>query len=110
MKACLVRIMIAVAALAFCFGAWAQETAPAKPEPAGQSSVPQPASPSQPPAPEAEAAPDQAKEGGLSPEQELANLVSQAGRSPIDLVRELERYLLRYPDSKHKNEITRAIF
>jgi thiol-disulfide isomerase/thioredoxin len=106
MKACLVRIMIGVAAFALCFGAWAQETspAPAKPEPAGQSST------QQPPAPEADAARDQAKEGGLSPEQELANLVSESGRSPVDMVRELERYLLRYPDSKHKSEITRAIF
>jgi thiol-disulfide isomerase/thioredoxin len=112
MRAWFARII--VAALALNFGAGALQTAPAasKPEsatrPAGQSSS-TPAPSAQPPAPEPDTAPDQTK-AGLSPEQELANLVSQSGRSPIDLVRELERYLLRYPESKHKAEITRAIY
>lgn len=110
MKAGFVRstVVFAAFALSFCVAARQISPAPSKPEAAGQASSP-PAS-SQPPAPEADAARDQAKEGGLNPEQELASLVSQVGRSPIDLVRELERYMLRYPDSKHKNEITRAIF
>jgi thiol-disulfide isomerase/thioredoxin len=60
--------------------------------------------------PETAPLPDRPKETGLNPDQELASIVSQAGRSPIDMVRELERYLLRYPDSKHKVEITKAIF
>jgi thiol-disulfide isomerase/thioredoxin len=111
MKACFVRSMIAFAAFALSFCASARQVSPppSKPESAGQSSSSPPAA-AQPPAPETDAAPDQAKESGPSPEQELANLVSASSRSPIDLVRELERYLLRYPDSKHKNEITRAIF
>ena len=37
-------------------------------------------------------------------------LVQQAGRSPIDMVRELEKFLLRYPDAKRKDDINRAIF
>jgi thiol-disulfide isomerase/thioredoxin len=99
------RIMIAFAVFTLSFGAWARQTPAVPPNsaPAGQSST-------QPPAPEPDSTQDKGKDSGLSPDQELANLVASSSRSPVDMVRELERYLLRYPDSKHKNEITRAIF
>jgi thiol-disulfide isomerase/thioredoxin len=53
------------------------------------------------------ASPDQAPQ---SEDQELALLVQESNRSPIDFVRDMEKFLLKYPDAKRKNEITRGLF
>jgi thiol-disulfide isomerase/thioredoxin len=51
--------------------------------------------------------PDQAPQ---SEDQELALLIQESNRSPIDFVRDMEKFLLRYPEAKRKNEITRGLF
>jgi thiol-disulfide isomerase/thioredoxin len=43
-------------------------------------------------------------------DQDLAEAVSLSNRSAVDFIRELERFLLKYPESKRKDEITRALF
>ncbi len=45
-----------------------------------------------------------------SEDQELALLIQESNRSPIDFVRDMEKFLLKYPDAKRKNEITRGLF
>ena len=45
-----------------------------------------------------------------SEDQELALLIQESNRSPVDFVREMEKFLLKYPDAKRKHEITRGLF
>jgi thiol-disulfide isomerase/thioredoxin len=45
-----------------------------------------------------------------SEEQELALLIQESNRSPVDFVRDLEKFLQKYPNAKRKNEITRGLF
>ncbi len=45
-----------------------------------------------------------------SEDQELALLIQESNRSPIDFVRDMEKFLLKYPEAKRKNEITRGLF
>lgn len=42
-------------------------------------------------------------------EQELSAAVAEAGSSPIDFVRVLEKHLRKYPDSSRKPEVERAL-
>jgi thiol-disulfide isomerase/thioredoxin len=72
------------AALFFGVLAWAQNSPP---------------KPSPPPTPDP--ASDEA--------QQLSQAVSEAGNSPVDFVRVLERHLAKYPNSPRRNEIERAL-
>src|SRR5450432_3645828 len=45
-----------------------------------------------------------------SEDQELALLIQESNRSPVDFVRDLEKFLQKYPSAKRKNEITRGLF
>ena len=37
-------------------------------------------------------------------------MIQESNRSPIDFVRDMEKFLLKYPDAKRKNEIARGLF
>ncbi len=51
------------------------------------------------------------KSPASSPEdQDLAEAVSLSNRSAIDFIREMERFLQKYPNAQRKQEITRALF
>jgi thiol-disulfide isomerase/thioredoxin len=41
--------------------------------------------------------------------QQLSEAVAEAGNSPVDFIRALERHLARYPNSTRRNEIERAL-
>lgn len=41
--------------------------------------------------------------------QELSQAVADAGNSPVDFIRGLEKYLAKYPNSPRRNEIERAL-
>lgn len=43
-------------------------------------------------------------------DHDLSEAVSLANRSAIDFIREMERFLEKYPNAKRKDEITRALF
>jgi thiol-disulfide isomerase/thioredoxin len=45
-----------------------------------------------------------------SEDQELALLIQESNRSPVDFIREMEKFLQKYPDAKRKDEITRGLF
>ncbi len=42
-------------------------------------------------------------------EQQLSQAVSEAGNSPVDFTRALEKHLAKYPNSSRRNEIERAL-
>jgi thiol-disulfide isomerase/thioredoxin len=42
-------------------------------------------------------------------DQELGRAISEAGNSPVEFVRVLEKHLQKYPDSPHKAELERAL-
>lgn len=42
-------------------------------------------------------------------EQELSQALSEAGSSPVEFVRTLEKHLRKYPESRHKAELERAL-
>ena len=42
-------------------------------------------------------------------QQQLSNALAEAGSSPVDFMRALEAHLAKYPNSKHKAEIERAL-
>ena len=42
-------------------------------------------------------------------EQQLSLAISEAGSSPVDYIRVLERHLAKFPGSPRKNEIERAL-
>jgi len=46
---------------------------------------------------------------GADEEQHLSQAVSEAGNSPVDFIRALERHLAKYPNSTRRNEIERAL-
>ena len=88
-----------VASLFFVASAWAQNTTPSGADHRflwsaflGGGQSPQAA-----PAP----APDES--------QQLSQAISEAGNSPVDFIRALEKHLAKYPNSTRRNEIERAL-
>jgi thiol-disulfide isomerase/thioredoxin len=78
-----------------------QAKAPAKKPPAAAQSAPKPKA-TEPPAPDAQDATPDA-------DAELQILVRQAGNDPALLIKNLESYLSRYPDSPRRGAIYRAL-
>src|SRR6266851_7426023 len=75
---------------------------------AGQAPSPQPAAPaaqSKDPAPQ----PGQATKKPSDPEAELQRSINEAGNDRAALVRNLEDYLLRFPDAPRKLQVYHAI-
>ncbi len=74
-----------LAALFFAMLAWAQNAAP-------------PASPAKP-----------ASNPAADENQQLSQAISEAGNSPVDFIRALEKHLAKYPNTTRRNEIERAV-
>ena len=55
------------------------------------------------------AAPDKAGKQEPSEDQQLSNALSEAGSSPIEFIRTLERHLAKFPNSPRKAELERAL-
>lgn len=96
--------------LAFNLMGWAQtqpspaSSPPAKP-PAKKSSTSSQAAPK----PKADDAPTDPQDSTPDADAELQILVRQAGNDPATLIKNLESYLTRYPDSPRKGAIYRAL-
>jgi len=84
-----------------------QSAPPAKP-PSAQQKKPAAAPPAAP-KPKNDAAPADAQDAPLNPDTELQATVQQAGNDRAALVRNLEAYLAKYPDSPRRAAIYRAL-
>jgi len=58
----------------------------------------------------APAQPPSASDAAGEENKELSEALSEAGTSPIDFTRALEKHLAKYPNSPRRNEIERALF
>ena len=85
-----------------------QTATPAKPSPTQQKKPAAPAAQAAP-KPKSEPAPAQAQDAPLSPDAELQATVQQAGNDRAALIRNLEAYLIKYPDSPRRAPIYRAL-
>ena len=61
-------------------------------------------------------APDRARKGADNPanaaadeEQQLSQALAEAGNSPVDFIRALEKHMAQFPNSPRKNEMERAL-
>jgi len=90
--------------------AWAQQAQqPAAPPPVKAPAKKPPAA-SQPPAkPKSDDAPAASPDAALDPDAELQVVVRQAGNDSAALVKSLEAYLVKYPDSPRRGAIYRAL-
>ena len=50
-----------------------------------------------------------AAQDGSAEEQDLSRAIAEAGSSPVEFVRAVEKHLLKYPQSTHKEELERAL-
>jgi thiol-disulfide isomerase/thioredoxin len=87
---------------------FAQTASPAKP-PAPQQKKPPAAAPQASPKPKTDAAPAESKDASPNPDTELQATVQQAGNDRAALIRNLEAYLVKYPDSPRRAAIYRAL-
>ncbi|HWF14182.1 MAG TPA: thioredoxin-like domain-containing protein [Candidatus Acidoferrales bacterium] len=102
------RLLLCLLAFSFAGIARAQQSpssaSPAK-APAKKSSAPSQAVPK----PKAETTPAEPQDSAPDQDAELQILVRQAGNDPATLVKNLESYLSRYPDSPRRAAIYRAL-
>lgn len=90
--------------------AWAQQSAPNSGAPPAK--APAKKSGAAPPTqtkPKSDDAPAEPQDTAADPDAELQILVRQAGNDPATLVKSLEGYLAKYPDSPRKGAIYRAL-
>src|ERR1700730_4785283 len=87
---------------------FAQTASPAKP-PAPQQKKPPAAAPQASPKPKTDAAPAESKDASPNPDAELQATVQQAGNDRAALIRNLEAYLVKYPDAPRRAAIYRAL-
>jgi thiol-disulfide isomerase/thioredoxin len=104
------RLFVVIVALFMTGVAWAQQApaasgAPPAKAPAKKSSAAPPAGTK----PKAETAPAETPESAPDPDAELQIVVRQAGNDPATLVKSLEAYLSKHPDSPRKGAIYRAL-
>src|SRR5258708_12437 len=86
-----------------------QSASPAKP-PASQQKKPAAPAPQTAPKPKTDsAAPAESQDAPLNPDTELQATVQQAGNDRAALIRNLEAYLVKYPDSPRRAAIYRAL-
>lgn len=91
-------------------GAWGQQTpSPSAAPPAKAPAKKPPAASHSPAKPNSNDAPSEAKDAVLDPDAELQVVVRQAGNDSATLVKSLEAYLVKYPDSPRKGAIYRAL-
>jgi thiol-disulfide isomerase/thioredoxin len=86
----------------------AQTASPAKP-PAPQQKKPAATPPQAPPKPRTDSAPAESQDASPNPDAELQATVQQAGNDRAALIRNLEAYLVKYPDSPRRAAIYRAL-
>ncbi len=60
-------------------------------------------------APETKAKPPAAAEAAQDEDADLSRALGEAGSSPIEFIRVLENHLARYPNSKRRDEVERAL-
>ncbi len=53
---------------------------------------------------------EQAEKAAQTEQQELNQALAEAGNSPVDFIRALEKHLAKYPNSPQKNSILRGLF
>jgi len=110
-----IRVLLCLLALSVSGTAFArqQSASPQTATPANPSAAPQkkPAAPAAQAAPKTKTAPAPAEpqDSSLNPDQELQAAVQQAGNDRAALVRNLEGYLVKYPDSPRRAPIYRAL-
>jgi tetratricopeptide (TPR) repeat protein len=85
-----------------------QTATPAKPSAAQQKKPAAPAAQSAP-KPKSDSAPAESQDAPLNPDAELQATVQQAGNDRAALIRNLEAYLIKYPDSPRRAAIYRAL-
>jgi thiol-disulfide isomerase/thioredoxin len=110
-----IRILLCFLALSAFAAAFAQHlfaspqtAAPANP-PAAQQKKPAAAAAQAAPKPKTEPAPAEPQDGPTNPDTELQATVQQAGNDRAALIRNLEAYLVKYPDSPRRMPIYRAL-
>jgi hypothetical protein len=85
-----------------------QTASPAKP-PASQQKKPAAPAPQTAPKAKSDSAPPESQDAALNPDAELQATVQQAGNDRAALIRNLEAYLVKYPDSPRRAAIYRAL-
>ena len=107
--------------LLFCLALSASALALAKPQPppsqtasspkppAPQQKKPAAAAPQASPKPKADSAPAESQDASPNPDAELQATVQQASNDRAALIRNLEAYLVKYPDSPRRAAIYRAL-
>src|SRR5467141_2573535 len=88
--------------------AYPQTSAPANPPAARQKKPAAPAAQAAP-KPKTMPAPAEPQDGATNPDTELQATVQQAGNDRAALIRNLEAYLIKYPDSPRRAAIYRAL-
>jgi thiol-disulfide isomerase/thioredoxin len=90
--------------------AWGQQTPPPAAAPPAKVPAKKPsAAPQSSAKPKSNDAPAEPQETALDPDAELQVVVRQAGNDSATLVKSLEAYLVKYPDSPRKGAIYRAL-
>jgi thiol-disulfide isomerase/thioredoxin len=105
-----IRFLSILVALLMTVPAWGQQTPPPSPAPPSKAPGKKPAAAPQPSAkPKSADAPADPQPTALDPDTELQVLVREAGNDSATLVKNLEAYLVKYPDSPRKGAIYRAL-
>jgi thiol-disulfide isomerase/thioredoxin len=110
-----IRILLCLLALSVSGAAFAQppspspQTAPPANPPAAQQKKPAAPAAQAAPKPKPTPAPAEPQDASLNPDQELQAAVQQAGSDRAALIRNLEGYLVKYPDSPRRAPIYRAL-
>ena len=104
------RFLLCCLALILCGAASGQQTSSPPGTPPAKAPAKKSPAASQPPAkPKSDEAPAQPQESVLDPDAELQVVVREAGNDSATLVKNLEAYLAKYPDSPRRGAIYRAL-
>jgi thiol-disulfide isomerase/thioredoxin len=104
------RFLPCLLALIMTGAAWGQQAKPPAATPPAKAPAKKSPAASQPPAnPKSDDAPADSQGAALDPDAELQLVVRQAGNDSATLVKSLEAYLVKYPDSPRRGAIYRAL-
>lgn len=102
--------MLSLLALSLAGTAWGQQSAPASGAPPAKAPAKKsPVAPQSSAKPKTDAAPAEPQDSPPDPDAELQIVVRQAGNDPAALVKVLETYLAKYPESPRRGVIYRAL-
>ena len=102
------RLLLCLLAFSLAGIARAQQSPSSAPQAKAPAKKSSPSSPSAP-KPKADSAPAEPQDSPTDPDAELQILVRQSGNDPATLVKNLESYLSRHPDSPRRGAIYRAL-